>query len=102
MAFRQKTILYSKHYDNFDTFRNSINSCISELGTRFKNEMQSLMTMNFQLFKKTENLTAWSITQIHTKKIARHTGMDCGIRHKDVISVCHPWLLDSGNPGTTS
>jgi len=48
--FVKKQVLYSKHYDNFDTFRNSINSCISELGTRFKNEMQSLMTMNFQLF----------------------------------------------------
>jgi len=48
--FVKKQVLYSKHYDSFDTFRNSINSCISELGTRFKNEMQSLMTMNFQLF----------------------------------------------------
>ena len=48
--FVKKQVLYSKHYDSFDTFRNSINTCISELGTRFKNEMQSLMTMNFQLF----------------------------------------------------
>ena len=48
--FVKKQVLYSKHYDRFDTFRNSINTCISELGTRFKNEMQSLMTMNFQLF----------------------------------------------------
>ncbi|MGZ5029931.1 MAG: hypothetical protein ACXWAT_04620 [Methylobacter sp.] len=43
-------ILYSKHYGHFDTFRNSINNRISDLGTRFKSEMQSLMTMNFQLF----------------------------------------------------
>jgi transposase len=48
--FVKKQVLYSKHYDRFDTFRNSINNCISELGTRYKNEMQSLMTMNFQLF----------------------------------------------------
>jgi transposase len=48
--FVKKQVLYSKHYDRFDTFRNSINTCISDLGTRFKNEMQSLMTMNFQLF----------------------------------------------------
>ena len=48
--FVKKQVLYSKHYDRFDTFRNSINNCISDLGTRFKNEMQSLMTMNFQLF----------------------------------------------------
>jgi transposase len=48
--FVKKQVLYSKHYDCFDTFRKSINGCISELGTQFKNEMQSLMTMNFQLF----------------------------------------------------
>lgn len=48
--FVKKQVLYSKHYDCFNTFRNSIDTCISELGTRFKNEMQSLMTMNFQLF----------------------------------------------------
>jgi transposase len=48
--FVKKQVLYSKHYDRFDTFRNSINTCISDLGTRFKNEMQSLMTMKFQLF----------------------------------------------------
>jgi len=50
--------LYSTHYDKFDAFRNSINACIVDLGTRFKANMQSLMTMNFQLFsKKTENST---------------------------------------------
>ncbi|HEY5139569.1 MAG TPA: hypothetical protein VIJ25_09690 [Methylococcales bacterium] len=36
---------------------------------------------------------------IHTQKIVRHTGMDCRYPdHMDVISACHPWLLDSGNP----
>ena len=48
--FVKKQVLYSKHYDHFDAFRNSINNCISDLGTRYKNEMGSLMTMNFQLF----------------------------------------------------
>jgi transposase len=48
--FVKKQVLYSKYYDCFSTFRNSIDTCISDLGTRFKNEMQSLMTMNFQLF----------------------------------------------------
>jgi transposase len=48
--FVKKQVLYSKHYDCFDTFRNSINTCISDIGTRFKNEMQSLMTLKFQLF----------------------------------------------------
>jgi transposase len=48
--FVKKQVLYSKHYDRFDAFRNSINTCITQLGTCYKNEMQSLMTMNFQLF----------------------------------------------------
>jgi transposase len=48
--FVKKQVLYSKHYDRFDTFRSSIDNCINDLGTRFKSEMQSLMTMNFQLF----------------------------------------------------
>jgi len=62
MAFRKKQVLYSKHYDRFDTFRNSIDNCLSELVHHFKNEMQSLMTLGFQLFyEKTENLAAWSI-----------------------------------------
>ena len=57
--FVKKQVLYSTHYDKFDAFRNSINSCIADLGTRFKANMQTLMTMNFQLFsKKTENLPA--------------------------------------------
>jgi hypothetical protein len=56
--FVKKQVLYSTHYDNFNAFKNSINSCIADLGTRFKANMQTLMTMNFQLFsKKTENLT---------------------------------------------
>jgi len=56
--FVKKEVLYSTHYDKFDAFRNSINACIADLGTRYKDNMQSLMTMNFQLFsKKTENST---------------------------------------------
>ena len=48
--FVKKQVLYSKHYDRFDTFRNNIDDCINDLGTRFNSEMQSLMTLKFQLF----------------------------------------------------
>ncbi len=48
--FVKKEVLYSTHYDNFETFKNSIDTCISELGTSFKSKMETLMTMNFQLF----------------------------------------------------
>jgi len=56
--FVKKEILYSTHYDKFETFRNSTDTCIAGLGTRFKANRQTLITMKFQLFsEKTENLT---------------------------------------------
>jgi transposase len=56
--FVKKQVLYSTHYDQFATFKESIDACLRDLGTRFKSKMQTLMTMKFQLFSKTENLTA--------------------------------------------
>lgn len=56
--FVKKEVLYSTHYDKFQVFKDNIDSCIAGLSTRFKDKMQTLMTMNFQLFsEKTENLT---------------------------------------------
>ena len=53
----KKQALYSIHYDKFEKFKKSIDTCIAELSTRFKANMQTLMTMKFQLFsEKTENL----------------------------------------------
>lgn len=56
--FTKKQVLYSTYYDNFSTFKESIDSCLRDLGTRFKSKMQTLMTMKFQLFSKTENCAA--------------------------------------------
>lgn len=57
--FVKKQVLYSKHYDKFAAFQNSIDTCIAELATKFKNNMKTLMSLRFQLFtEKTENLTA--------------------------------------------
>ena len=57
--FIKQQVLYSTHYDSFEDFKNSIDSCIGELGTRFKSKLKSLMTMKFQLFSvKAENVTA--------------------------------------------
>jgi hypothetical protein len=39
-------------------FKESIDNCLCDLGTRFKSNMQTLMTLKFQLFSKTENCTA--------------------------------------------
>lgn len=56
--FVKKQVLYSRHYDNFAAFKESIDNCLRDLGTRFKSQMQTLMTLKFQLFSKTENLAA--------------------------------------------
>ena len=36
----------------------SIGTCLRDLDTRFKSKMQTLITLNFQLFSNTENRTA--------------------------------------------
>jgi transposase len=56
--FIKKQVLYSTHYDTFTAFKDNIDNCLCEIGTRFKDKMQTLMTLKFQLFSKSENLTA--------------------------------------------
>jgi transposase len=48
--FVKKEVLYSTHYEKFEIFKNSIDTCIAELNSRFRDKMQTLMTMEFQLF----------------------------------------------------
>lgn len=50
--FVKKKVLYSKHYDNFDLFKKAINDCIDNSFLDDKNELKSLLSWNFQLFKK--------------------------------------------------
>ena len=56
--FVKKQVLYSTHYSTFAAFKESIDGCLRDLGTRFKSKMQTLMTLKFQLFSKSENLAA--------------------------------------------
>jgi transposase len=56
--FVKKQVLYSRHYDKFAAFKESIDNCLRDLGTLFKSNMQTLMTLKFKLFSKTENCTA--------------------------------------------
>ena len=56
--FVKNQVLYSTHYEKFATFKQSIDSCLNDLATRFKDNMQTLMTLKFQLFSKTGNRTA--------------------------------------------
>ncbi|HEY8035401.1 MAG TPA: transposase, partial [Methylobacter sp.] len=36
--FVKKEVLYSTHYDKFDAFRNSIDTCIADTGYSFQSE----------------------------------------------------------------
>ena len=56
--FVKKQVLYSTHYSTFAAFKEGIDGCLRDLGTRFKTKMQTLMTLKFQLFSKSENLAA--------------------------------------------
>jgi len=56
--FVKKQVLYSTHYNTFTTFKGSIDACLHDIGTRFRSNMESLMSLRFQLFSKTGNCTA--------------------------------------------
>lgn len=55
--FVKKKVLYSKYYETFDLFKKAINECIADSYTYNKSELISLLSWNFQLFKKVELLT---------------------------------------------
>jgi len=54
--FVKKQVLYSKHYDQFSTFKQCIDTCIAALGLQFKSNMESLMTLRFQLFGEKQKI----------------------------------------------
>jgi transposase len=52
--FVKKKALYSKYYPNFAEFRTAITDCLKQTHTTHKKELNSLLTMKFQAFKKCE------------------------------------------------
>jgi transposase len=52
--FVKKKVLYSKYYPNFGEFRNAITDCLNQTHTTYKTELDSLLTLRFQVFKKCE------------------------------------------------
>ena len=50
--FVKKTVLYCKYYSNFFAFKNSIDACLEKLASEYQANMQTLMTLRFQLFSK--------------------------------------------------
>jgi transposase len=48
--FTKKAVLNSRHQQSFGVFRGEIDKCLDELGTKYRPEIDSLMSLNFQSF----------------------------------------------------
>ncbi len=55
--FVKKKCLWSKYYSDFQTFKNAITECMCCTHTTYKKELDSLLTFNFQSFKKAQSVT---------------------------------------------
>lgn len=55
--FVKKKCLYSTYYDKFDKFQEAISNCLNDAPTKHQSELQSLLTLNFQTFEKSQFMT---------------------------------------------
>jgi transposase len=56
--FVKKQCLYSIYYPDFASFKQAITTCLSQTNTTHKQALDSLLTLNFQTFKKTQIVPA--------------------------------------------
>jgi len=56
--FVKAECLGGKHYDNFEQFQQGINNCVNNLSSKYKDQMSTLITRNFQLFENQPFLSA--------------------------------------------
>lgn len=56
--FVKKKCLSSKYYEKFPAFKEAISKCLEETMTTHKSDLNSLLTLRFQLFEKTQFMTA--------------------------------------------
>jgi transposase len=52
--FVKKQCLYSKYYADFAAFKTAIETCLSEIPTKHKAALDSLLTLRFQTFEKAQ------------------------------------------------
>lgn len=55
--FVRKECLYSRYYATFDEFCVAIEQCLASAHTDHRLELETLLSWNFQSFKKVQNLT---------------------------------------------
>ncbi|HVK53486.1 MAG TPA: hypothetical protein VM532_00500 [Burkholderiales bacterium] len=48
--FVKKPCLYAKDYADFESFTATIETCLEQIKTVYKNALKSLLTLNFQTF----------------------------------------------------
>ena len=51
--FVKKMCLYCKYYDSFEYFKNAILNCIHNTDKIYKNEINTLLNLKFQIFQNT-------------------------------------------------
>ena len=56
--FVKKQCLYSHYYSEFLSFRNAITACLQKTHSVYKPQLDSLLTLEFQTFKKSQFVTA--------------------------------------------
>ncbi|OQX20911.1 MAG: transposase [Candidatus Altiarchaeales archaeon A3] len=54
--FVKKKCLYSKYYPEFGSFKKAITNCLEQTDTTYKEELDSLLTLRFQKFKKAQSV----------------------------------------------
>lgn len=54
--FVKKKCLYAKYYSDFSEFKSAISACLSHTHDTYKEELDSLLRLNFQSFKKVDKL----------------------------------------------
>lgn len=55
--FVKKKCLYSTYYANFKDFKQAISACLEQTQTTYKEELDTLLTLRFQTFKKSQLIT---------------------------------------------
>jgi transposase len=53
----KKQVLYNTYYQDFKAFQQAIDQCLATVQVKLRDQLESLMTLNFQLFDKSEILT---------------------------------------------
>lgn len=52
--FVKKKCLYAKYYEDFTQFSSAISECLEDANVKYKEELDSLLTLRFQRFDKSQ------------------------------------------------